>query len=203
MNFKSELKIPAVIAIVLIMTSLTLLSNLSNTSAEAQTASQPSAGPLPSGANPTITITTDPYLSVSPNPIGIGQNVLVNAWMHPPINVNRQFIKAFQIVVTKPDGTKETIGPIDSYAGDSTAWLEWPVDQLGTYKFKFEFLGMWFPAARYYLGQIVSNTSGQVIDSAYYKPSSAICAADRLLARPASPEIREWWPNLATGQTLA
>jgi outer membrane protein assembly factor BamB len=195
----------------LLLSMLIMLSG--NMQVQAQGFIAPVAGPLPSGANPNITVTTDPFLAVSPNPVGFGQSVLINVWLHPPINVNRQFIKAFQIIATDPSGTSTVIGPIDSYAGDSTAWLDYPVNQVGTWKFKFEFLGMWFPAARYYLGQIVTNTSGQVIDSAYYKPSATkelevtvqqepvmswppVALPTDYWTRPANPQNREWWPIL-------
>ena len=87
-------------------------------------AQQPTAGSLPTGITPDITITTEPQLSFRPNPIGLGQSLLINVWLHPPINVQRQFVQAFMVTFTKPDGTKSTVGPIDSYQGDSTAWFE-------------------------------------------------------------------------------
>lgn len=210
---KKKMKMIAAIALLLVISSIALVFDSSKISAQAQPVSQPSAGPLPSDVNPSVTVTTDPFLGVSPNPIGVGQSVLINMWLHPPINVNRQFLKAFEIVITKPDGTSETIGQIDSYAGDSTAWFDYPISMVGTYKFKFNFIGMWFPAGRYYLGQMVTNSSGQVMDSAYYKPSSTkeveITAQQDIVysyppaalptdywTRPASPENREWWPIL-------
>lgn len=174
---------------------------------------QPTAGPLPSGANPNVTIATVPFLSLTPNPVGVGQTVLVNIWLHPPINVNRQFLQAFTVTVTKPDGTKTDVGPLDSFAGDSTGWFPYLVDQAGTWKFKFNFLGMWFPAGRYFFGQIVTNSSGQVIDSAYYQPSSTqevsvTVQTEQVMSwppaplptdywtRPVNPENREWWSIL-------
>jgi hypothetical protein len=75
---------------------------------------------------------------------------------------------------------------------------------------------MWFPAGRYYLGELITNpanTSGQVMDSAYYKPSStqevevtvqeaqvmswppAALPTD-YWTRPANPQNREWWSIL-------
>ena len=173
-------------------------------------ATQPSSGPLPSGVTPLITITTDPYLSCTPNPIGLSQNLLVNMWLHPAIHVERQFIRAFQVTITKPDGTKEVIGPIDSYCGDSTAWFEYVPDQTGTWKLKFDFLGMYFPTGRYLDGSIVTGNTGNALDSAYYKPSSTpeieVTVQQDMIAswppsplptdywtRPALPMNREWW----------
>ncbi|MEM2130219.1 MAG: PQQ-binding-like beta-propeller repeat protein [Candidatus Bathyarchaeia archaeon] len=201
----------AAFGLFVLMTSVFLSASAPS---KAQLASvQPSAGPLPSGATPSITITTEAYLSVSPNPIGVGQSAIVNMWLHPPIHVNRQFKGAFQVTITDPNGEKTVVGPIDSYAGDSTAWFDWPVDKVGTWKFKFDFLGMWFPAGRYYYGSIVTNSSGTNLDSAYYKPSSTkevelVVQQEQVMSwqpiplptdyweRPVTPENREWWPIL-------
>ncbi len=204
----------ALITAILLLSTLCMYSNPQP--AKAETYIAPVAGPLPAGANPNITISTEPYLSVSPNPIGKGQTLLINVWLHPPINVNHQFIKAFQIDVTDPNGKTTTLGPLDSFAGDSTAWLPYTVDQVGNWTFKFNFLGMWFPAARYYMGEVITtpgNTSGQAMDSVYYKPSTSktvqiTVQEDQVMSwppaalptdywtRPANPQNREWWPIL-------
>jgi hypothetical protein len=128
------------------------------------------AGDLPSGVTPSITITTKAFLGVSPNPIGINQPILVNMWLHPPILVARQFIGAFVLTIEKPDGQTEKIEGIDSYAGDSTAWLEYTPDQTGTYRFKFDFIGQYFPQIYVPGGGFVT---GGTYNSAYYKPSTS------------------------------
>ena len=114
---------------------------------------------------------------------------------------------------TKPDGTTDTIGPMDSYQGDTTAWFEYVVDQVGTWKIKFDFLGGYFPAGNY---TVVGYYAGQVLNallSIYYKPSSNgpyefVVQQDMVgswppsplptdyWTRPVSPENREWWSIL-------
>ena len=111
--------------------------------------------PLPAGVTPDFEVETNVFLSFRPNPVGLGQTILVNVWMEPPIHVTR-YIKGYKVTITKPDGTQDVI-TMDSYRGDSTAWFEYVVDQVGTWKFKFDFLGMWFPAGRYYFGTIVAE----------------------------------------------
>ncbi len=178
-------------------------------------AQQPVSGPLPASATPNITITTESHLSFTPNPVGLGQTFLVNIWMHPPIHVERQFVQTFLVTITKPNGEKVQVGPIDSYQGDGTAWFEYIADEIGTWKLKFDFLGMWYPAGRYYFGKIVTNTSGTNLGSAYYKPSSTpevelVVQAEPVLSwppsplptdywtRPVNPVNREWWPILGS-----
>jgi hypothetical protein len=209
---EKKMKIPQITTIMVILL-IALIPLSINTQPAKADINQPSPGPMPSGANPNVTIATIPFLSVTPNPVGVGQTILVNVWLHPPINVNRQFIQAFTVTITKPDGTQATVGPLDSFAGDSTGWFPYIADQVGTWKFKFNFLGMWFPAGRYYFGQIVTNSSGQVMDSAYYKPSetkevSITVQTDQVASwppaplptdywtRPVNPNNREWWTIL-------
>ncbi|HLN46489.1 MAG TPA: PQQ-binding-like beta-propeller repeat protein [Candidatus Sulfotelmatobacter sp.] len=206
-------KVATVITTTLLLASITLIA-IPYPIAQAQLASQqPTAGPLPSGITPDIMVDVNTFLGFSPNPIGLGQTLLVNVWLVPPIHVGRQFIQAFTVTITKPDGTKTIIGPLDSYQGDATAWFNYVPDQLGTWKLKFDFLGMYFPVGRYQNGRIVTNTSGTQLGSAYYKPGSTqelelTVQQDQVYSyppaalptdywtRPAYTENREWWPIL-------
>jgi len=176
---------------------------------------QPVSGPLPAGKTPFVTVQSKVFLGVSPNPIGTGQMLLINMWGHPPTHVERGFEKAFQLTITKPDATKDVIGPISTYQGDATAWLEYVVDQVGTWTFKIDFFGMYYPAG-YYADGLVYTTSvsgSSFLDSAYYRPSSSpdvtVTVQEQQVmswppsalpsdywTRPASPENREWWPIL-------
>lgn len=165
---------------------------------------------LPTGVTPNITLETEAYLSFRPNPVGLGQSVLVNVWLHPPIYVGRAFKDAFFVTITDPDGDKETIGPMDSFAGDSTAWFEFNPDKLGSWKLKFDFLGQYFPNGTTPRSMFWAY---DYIGSAYYKPSTTgevelIVQEDMVAAwppvslptdywtRPVHPENREWWPIL-------
>ena len=176
-----------------------------------------SSTPLPAGVTADQSFETVAHLSFRPNPIGIGQPLLVNMWMQPPIQVTHYFKDAFTVTFTKPDGTTDTVGPMSSFQGDATAWFEQVMDQAGTWKIKFDFAGAFFPAGNYTTraGQF-SGTQG--IDrnaefplSIYYKPSSdgpyEFIVQNELVAswppaplpsdywtRPISPENREWWP---------
>jgi len=213
---KNAAKIAA-IALIIMMASVAAMTSVT---VEAQTLSQPAAGPLPAGASPSITIGTTGYLAVNPNPIGVGQQLLINVWNQPPINVARDFENTHLVTITKPDGTTERIGPLSSYAGDGSAWSTYVPDQVGTYKFKYDFLGMYYPAAYYYQGKVVANgTSGATyLGSAYYKPASTVDAEITVQQdyvaywspaalppdyweRPVSPNNRGWksilgnWPS--------
>ncbi len=205
-------KAAAVITMVLLMASIMLMAKVS---VKAQvSAVQPTGGALPAGVTPKLTVTViGAYLSVTSSPIGVGQPLLVNMWLVPPLPAARAMIQAYVVTITKPDGTKDTVGPMDSFTGDTTAWFQYAPDQVGTYKFKFDFLGEYFPAGRYLLGKIVTNTSGTAYDSAYYNPASSpeveVTVQSEMVSswppsplptdywtRPVSPENREWWSIL-------
>jgi len=141
---------------------------------------QPSSGAIPTGQTASITITPVPYLSFEPNPIGVGQMLLVNVFMTPPLNTERYF-EDYLVKIQKPDGTIVTVGPFDAYIADTSGWFNYVPDAAGTWKFQFVMQGMYFPAGRYLQyrditgrtrSYIVTNTSGTLRDSAYYNPVS-------------------------------
>ena len=83
-----------------------------------------------------------------------------------------RFQQGYKVTFTKPDSTKEVIGPMNSYAADATAWFEYTVDQVGTWKVKFEFPDQHFPAGQWFEGWLMTNTSGYYLGSSYYQPAS-------------------------------
>jgi hypothetical protein len=170
--------------------------------------------PLPAGVTPDVSYDTISYVNFRPNPIGVGQPLLVNVWMQPPVHVSR-YHTGYKVTFTKPDGTKDTVGPLSSFQGDTTAWFEYTVDQVGTWKIEFDFLGSFFPAGNYSV-QAGTYAGGQVLNaplSVYYKPSSDgpyefVVQQDMVgswppsplptdyWTRPVSVENREWWSIL-------
>jgi PQQ-like domain len=210
-------KTTTAITLVLLMASITLLTIPVQA---ALPTTNYTGGPLPAGVTPDVTLNTIPYLSVSPNPIGLGQPLLVNIWVQPATQVNRAHT-GYSVTFTKPDGTTATVGPMNSYCGDATAWFEYPMDQVGTWKVKFSFAGDYYPAGYYYNGIVypslaaigpytVSMFGGPIqLGSAYYKPSStadvSVTVQSEMVAswppsalptdyweRPVSAMNREW-----------
>ena len=208
---KRKIKETLAIAILIIMiASATILSV--NMPVEAQLApTQPTSGPLPTGATPNITVVTVAYISIRPAVVGLDQTFIVNLFPVPAPNANRKFTN-LKVTITKPDSTQEVI-TMDSYVADGTAWFEYVADQLGTWKFKLDFPGMYFPAGRYLDGNIITATSGGTVytESAYYQPSTSkemtITVQQNMVwswpeaplptdywTRPVPYENREWWP---------
>jgi PQQ-like domain len=188
------------IAIALLMTASIVLISEAVQPAQAQlAATQPTSGPMPAGATADFTVTVTPYLSVRPNPVGINQQLLINIWNLPAPNAHRNF-KDMKLTITKPDGTQEVL-TMNSYPADGTAWLEYVVDQIGDWKFKYDFPGMYFPAGRYLDGNVITATSGgTVYTSAYYSPSSTkettiTVQGDMVWSWPAAPLPTDYWTH--------
>ena len=100
----------------------------------------PSAG----AHSPPWQIPTYSFCSVSPNPIGIGQQVNVNFWVNePPPTASAQYGDRYHnmtVIVTHPDGTKETLGPFSSDATGGSHTTFTP-SVTGNYSFQFVFGG--------------------------------------------------------------
>jgi hypothetical protein len=100
--------------------------------------------PLTNAHTPAWTIPTYAYLAVSPNPVGVGQQVFLVMWIDkvPPTAAGNGGDRwtGFTVEITKPDGTKQTIGPFTSDATSST-FTTWTPTAVGTYSFLFKFPG--------------------------------------------------------------
>ena len=150
---------------------------------------------IPVGVTPYTTIVPKAYLSFSPNPIGINQMLLVNLWLTSPCDANR-YGAGYTVSIIKPDGTKDTVGPMHSYVADGTAWFQYIPDQVGTWQLKFDFPGQYYPAGIYVNG-IVNNASktGNNYPSEYYEPAST--GWQNLTVQQAP--IMSWYSPLPTG----
>ena len=84
------------------------------------------------------------FLTVSPNPIGVGQQASVVMWLAeiPPFDrtgVSVDF-EGFKVTVTSPDGTNQTLGPFKS-DDIGAAYTKYTPITTGTYSFQFIFPG--------------------------------------------------------------
>ncbi|MCX8178179.1 MAG: hypothetical protein N3F10_07825, partial [Candidatus Bathyarchaeota archaeon] len=78
-----------VIAFILMLTIASLLIEFP-AAAQTQYTNMREGGsiPLPSGVTPDHRVRTVACLSFRPNPVGVGQPVLINAWLMPPPHVS-------------------------------------------------------------------------------------------------------------------
>jgi hypothetical protein len=210
-HVKFDLKNKILATFVIILMTASAIAAVTPVKAATYTNMQSGASvALPSGVTPDNTISTTAYLSCSPNPIGVNQQLLVNVWMEPPLFVGRWFT-GYTVTITKPDGTTVTEGPMDSYPGDTTAWFQYTPDQVGTYTLKFTFPGGYYPVGNYSVssGTFVGAGVTSITQSTYYQPSvsqvTTLTVQNTTIAswppaalptdywtRPVSPSNREW-----------
>ena len=100
--------------------------------------------PLASASTPPINVPSYAYLAISPNPVGVNQQVFFVMWVHgaPPTAAGNAGDRwhDFNLKITKPDGTTENKGPFVSDPTGSTYTLYTPT-QTGTYKVDFTYTG--------------------------------------------------------------
>jgi outer membrane protein assembly factor BamB len=94
--------------------------------------------PAANAHTPPWTITTYAFISVEPNPVGVGQTAYISFWIDkvPPTAEGYWGYKwhNMTVTVTKPNGDVQTLKMADSDAVGGT-WTSYVPDQVGTYKF--------------------------------------------------------------------
>ena len=212
-SIRNKTKIASTFAIAFLMLSIAVIAVPIQAQTTYTNMQEGGSVPLPSGVTADVIEDTRAFLSFTPTTIGVGQELLVNLWLNPALHVSRYFTD-YKVTITKPDGNTDTV-TIDSYRADTTAWFPYVVDQAGTWKLKFDFLGGYFPPGNYtvYAGAFLGAQVWNFGQSVYYKPSSTgeqtLTVQENIVyswpqsalptdywTRPASLEHREWWPIL-------
>ncbi len=208
----NKAKMTAAIIAVLLMASVTLMANVQVQALDTSGYGTPGVskwGSLPAGVIPDVTVVTYAFLSVGPNPIGLDQTVLVNIWTTPAAHAT-VYASNYKVLITKPDGTVDTI-TLNSYYADRTAWFEYVVDQIGTWKWQLEYPGDYYPTGIYTHPTTGANTT--FTRSRWYKPSTSpvtelVVQQEQVMSwppsplptdywtRPVEPQNREWWSLL-------
>ncbi len=155
---------------------------------------------------PAWEIPTYAYIAVTPNPIGVGQTAFVTFWLDwvPPGagGIGGDRWRDLTVDVTKPDGSKETLGPFTSDPIGGAYDLYIP-DQIGTYTFEFNFPGqtasMYGPT-----GEISVNPSLWDYINDTFLPSSAVTTLtvqqEEIELIPDYPLPTEYWTRPVEGQ---
>jgi outer membrane protein assembly factor BamB len=133
------------------------------------------------------------FLTVRPNPVGVGQTVFVVFWLSqppPPGPPPPIFWEGLTVTVTKPDNTTVTLGPFKSdYVGSQ--YTSYVPETTGTYYFQLSYPGQTI-GANYY----EPTTSPKVALTVQQEPIAEWPAAPLptdYWQRPIYGENREWW----------
>jgi len=144
-------------------------------------------------------ITPTAYLSITPNPVGVDQQVNVMAWLQPIPPSSGDVFNGFTVMVTKPDGSVETLGPVDSWPMGA-AFFTYTPNVVGTYSFKFSYPGQIFAST----GEEYAGVESQTVDLTVQQEKIAdwpkADLPDSYWTHPVNTENRDW--NVICGSWL-
>ena len=101
--------------------------------------------PTANAHTPPWTIVSYAYLQAGPNPVGVGQSVLILMWVDGPMrnaNLENDIRRHdYTLIITAPDGTKETYNWPEILDPTSTQFMRYTPTQVGTYTLDFSYPG--------------------------------------------------------------
>ncbi len=147
---------------------------------------------------PSWTIQTYAFLTVNPNPVGVGQAAFVNFWLDKVVptsnNIYGDRWQNFKVTVTKPDGTTATLGPFtsDDVGGAFTTYIP---TATGNYTFVFNFPGQTIAGAN---PSPITGTQNPQSVSDYYQPSTSrtvtlVVQQQQIQSYPSTPLPTGYW----------
>jgi outer membrane protein assembly factor BamB len=167
------------------------------------------AFPIVSAHDPPINIPSYAYVTATPNPIGVGQSVLIVMWLdfNPPTASGAYGDRwdGYMIEITKPDGTKDNLGPFTSDPVGNM-YTSYTPTQTGTYTIRFTFPGDTItgepvpptPTGQEFIGDYMEPSSDETIltvqqDPIEPYPITPLPDRNTYWERPIYGEYREWW----------
>src|SRR3990172_12188219 len=158
---------------------------------------------LPANAHdPPWKIPTRAYLTVAPNPIGVGQKAFITMWLDKPLQGAGLYDdvrhSGFKLTITKPDGKNET--QTWGIIADTTAaqFTTYTPAETGTYSFVFDYPGLLYTWN--------STTAQRVWTNDTYLPNTSravtLIVQEEPLPEPIGsyPLPREYWTRPIEGQ---
>lgn len=91
-----------------------------------------------------LTVKTGAFLTVNPNPVGLGQSVQVTFWVEPSQPLYTEKFSGYEVTIIHPDGTVETKGPFTSLGRQTIQFFTYKPTSVGNYTFKFKYPGQKF-----------------------------------------------------------
>jgi hypothetical protein len=157
---------------------------------------------IPTKAQPGTSLKTYPLIDAVPNPVGVGEQVLIRFGILQQLGDVTLGWKGVTVTVLKPDGTTETLGPFTTDSTGSSITIYTPT-QVGTYTltthfpeqpvpatyFNFEGGNMFFEGTTMLASSISMNLTVQAEPLPDY-PGHALPA--EYWSRPIDAQLREW-----------
>ncbi len=144
---------------------------------------------------PPWTFPTHAYISVAPNPVGVGQEALIIFWMDRTIQgtalTNQIRYRDYQLTITAPDGTVQTEKWAIVMDTTTSQYFPFTPSQVGTYTLNFTFPGQTYDYGGAYQGDIYLPSSAQTTLVVQDQPIPSI---------PEVPLPTEYWSRPINGQ---
>ena len=125
---------------------------------------------LVSAHSPAWSIPTQSYINVTPNPVGVGQQVTISIWLNePPPTANGTYGDRWQnmtVRYVKPDGSTTTLGPFSSDETGKVVVVK-ATTQVGPHSFWMTFGGQTLAG-----DNLAPGTTNPFIGD-YYQPSNS------------------------------
>jgi hypothetical protein len=159
---------------------------------------------LPAMAQPGTTLKTYAVIDATPNPVGVGEQVLIRFGILQQLGSVELGWKLLTVSVIRPDNTTETLGPYTTDSTGGTTVLYTP-NQVGTYKLKtnfpeqnntvdfFNFEGGNFIFAGTTMLASTSDTLNLVVQQEALPSYPSIPLPFSYWARPIDAQLREWY----------
>ncbi len=141
------------------------------------------------------------YISVAPNPVGVGQSTYVSVWVDVPMpsasEANDVRRHDYKLTITAPDGTVQTQSWAviqDTTGVESTSFTP---DQVGTYDLKFEYpqqIYTWYDVNRSWNGtKFLASSASETLT----------VQEDPISSTPDTPLPSEYWARPIYGENHA
>ena len=129
---------------------------------------------------------TYPFISATPNPIGVGQETLLHIGITQQLQITQDKYTGLTVTVTRPDGVTETLGPFNTDSTGGTGTTYTPTME-GTYKLQTHFPAQWYNFS-------VPPTQYQIYFEAGDSPVlELVVQADAVPIYPGVPLPTEYW----------
>jgi len=141
----------------------------------------------------TGTFQTQAFLGALPNPVGVGQEVLLHVGIQQQLSTASLGWEGMSVTVTKPDNTTQTLGPIRTDSTGATGYVYIP-NMVGTYYLQSHFPEQRMPTTA---GGIPANTTMLASSSPIL---ALIVQQEPLQYYPGSPLPVEYWTRPINAQ---
>jgi hypothetical protein len=131
------------------------------------------------------------FLAVSPDPAQINQQVTIIAWLQPVTPSPGERFSGFSVIITKPDGNTESLGPTEAFPMGAAIWTYTPTTT-GEYDFEFSFPGQTFESTGEYYQPAESPITTLIVQEETIPGWPSAELPNYYWTHPINAENREW-----------